>query len=362
MSRNRNYMSRLLGFVLLGCLLVPAAVAQGSVNSICTPDAGQVFIAEGRYDKAVQAFTCVIAGAPTEAAGYRGRAEAEVLLGRYSDAMADYGRITALVEPVHPDARQTIIAEYDARLAQAPNDVAALTGAGFARWEDFQYPQAIKVLDHLLEVHPEDPFATLFRGSSRVLKGVNKGPGLADLERAIQLAPTSPDVRWLVADAYTYGQPDPQRAFAEATLALQWGVDTPRVHAILAAALNAFGQTQAAAAHIAAHLELVATQLVPTSPLDPGAWLTLDLGPGRVYSVPVPAVAGQTISISTGSKDYWDSIAVLLSPDGTPIVGSDDDSGYFAAFDWVAQETGTYSLRATFFEAVNTGQLVVKRG
>ena len=113
MSRNRNYMSRLLGFVLLGCLHVPAADAQGSVNSNCTPDAGQAFIADGRYDKAVQAFTCVIAGAPAEADGYRGRAEAEVLLGRYSDAMADYGRVTAFVEPAI-EARTIIALTNDA--------------------------------------------------------------------------------------------------------------------------------------------------------------------------------------------------------------------------------------------------------
>jgi hypothetical protein len=35
---------------------------------------------------------------------------------------------------------------------------------------------------------------------------------------------------------------------------------------------------------------------------------------------------------------------------------------YFAAFDWVAEETGTYMLHVTSFEAVSTGELVVTRG
>jgi predicted hotdog family 3-hydroxylacyl-ACP dehydratase len=59
-------------------------------------------------------------------------------------------------------------------------------------------------------------------------------------------------------------------------------------------------------------------------------------------AIPVAAVVGQRISISVGSKDYWDSIAVLLSPDGAPVLGSDDEIGYHAAVDWIAQETGTH--------------------
>jgi hypothetical protein len=47
--------------------------------------------------------------------------------------------------------------------------------------------------------------------------------------------------------------------------------------------------------------------------------------------------------------------------DGSPVVGSDDDSGYFAAFEWVAEETGIYRLQVTSFESVTTGVLLVKR-
>lgn len=101
------------------------------------------------------------------------------------------------------------------------------------------------------------------------------------------------------------------------------------------------------------------TELLTAPPLASGDTLTLDLVPGRAYAIPIAATAGETISISTSSRDYWDSIAVLLAPDGSPVVGSDDDNAYFAAFDWVAEETGIYLLQVAFFEAVNTGELVV---
>jgi tetratricopeptide (TPR) repeat protein len=339
------------------------AAAASSPSTKCTSQRGQDFLDAGRYDHATREFTCVIEAQPTAIEGYRGRIEAELLLGRYSDALRDYARVTAVVEPVHPDAHEIIRAGYADRLAVAPHDIPALTGASFERWANFDYAQAIHLLDRLLDVRPDDPYGTLFVGSSRLLQG-GPGPkerGAADLERAIALAPESPDVRFIVADAYTYGLPDLERAFAEATLALNWGLGTPRVHAILATAYNAFGDLLAGGTHIQTHIDLVTTELVTAPPLATGDSLALDLVPGRTYAVPVSATAGETISISTSSPDFWDSIAVLLAPDGSPAVGSDDENAYFAAFDWVAPETGTYLLQVTSFESINTGELVVTR-
>ena len=75
--------------------------------------------------------------------------------------------------------------------------------------------------------------------------------------------------------------------------------------------------------------------------------------------MPIVASAGTTVSISTGSKDFIDTILVLLAPDGTPLVGSDDEKAYFAGISWVAPAEGTYRLRVTSFEAVSTGILLV---
>jgi hypothetical protein len=69
----------------------------------------------------------------------------------------------------------------------------------------------------------------------------------------------------------------------------------------------------------------------------------------------------QLISIVTSSRDYWDTIAVLLAPDGTPAIGSDDARSYFAAFEWPATQSAIYRLRVTFFESVNSGVIRVTR-
>jgi tetratricopeptide (TPR) repeat protein len=322
---------------------------------------GQAFIDEGRYAQAVREFTCVIEAEPTGVEGYRGRIEAELLLGRYAEAVRDYARVTALVEPVHPDAEAIIYAGYAARLAIAPEDIPALTRASFARWWFFDYAQAIHLLHQLLDVSPDDLYGNLFRGSSSLLLGATRDRGVADLERAIALAPESPDVRFIVADAYTYGLADPERAFAEATFALEGGLDIPRVHAILGSALLAFGDLQAAATHIQRHIELVTTELVTTAPIFLKSSLALELVPGRTYEIPVAATASETISISTSSRDFTDTILVLLAPDGSPVVGADDTKGFFAALEFVAEQTVTYRLRATSFESVSTGELLVTR-
>jgi tetratricopeptide (TPR) repeat protein len=334
-----------------------------AAKAACSAEDGQGLIDDGRYEAAVREFTCVIAARPTDVDGYRGRIEAALLLGRFSDAVRDYARVSAFVIPVHPDAATTIHAGYADRLAVAPQDVAALTGASFARWWFFEYATAIHVLDDLLTVAPDDVYATLLRGSSRLLLGANPTGGAADVERAIALAPTSADVRFIVADAYTYGDPDPERALAEGSRALAWGLDTPRVHAILASALSALGDVAEGAAHIVRHIEIVTTQTVVAAALAAGSSAALDLVPGRTYDIPVVAHAGESIRITTSSPalEIGDSIAVVVGPDGTAVVGGDDDKQYFAAFEWDAGVTGTYRLLVTSFEGVGTGELLVKR-
>jgi hypothetical protein len=218
------------------------------------------------------------------------------------------------------------------------------------------------LIDVLLTIEPDDVYGVLFRGSGRVLGGTAVAAGIADLDRAIELDPESPDVRFVVADAYTYGaSPDVTRAFTEATQALAGGLDTPRVRAILAAAQLASGDHRAAGAHFARHLELVTADLRTTQPLEAGGSLALRLTPGRVYEVPLPATSGTTISIMTAGTDVTDSIAVLLDPDGTPVTGGDDETGSFAAIAWETAVTGVYRLRVASFEAVETGTLEVTR-
>ncbi len=346
----------------LVCTIAPAAPAAAqSPKKACSATQGQTYINQGRYDQAIREFTCVISAQPTEVDGYRGRAEAELMLGRYSDALRDLARVIAFVEPVHPDAAATIHDGYEARLAADPQNIVALTGATFAQWWSYNYPATIHLAEELLAVRPNDRFARLFRGSSRLLHRSQVNGGIADIEFAIAAAPDSADVRFVTADAYTYGLFDPNRAFAEAMAALTGGLDTPRIQAILATIYIYYGDQLSAAMHLLRHFELVTTELVPAAALAAGGSLTLGLVPGRALEIPVPAVAGQMVSIRTSSADMWDTIAVMLAPDGTPVVGGDDFIKYMAGFDWEPPVSATYKLRVTSFESINTGEVTIYR-
>lgn len=324
---------------------------------------GQRRIDQGRYADAVAIYTCILAGDPTVLDAYRGRAEASLRLGLFSDAMRDHARITAVVLPAQPDAIDTLFADYDARLSRHPDDVAALTGAIFVHWWNFDYGATLPLLDQLLALRPNDLFGTLYRGSNRLFVGEDVAGGMADFEAAIALAPSSAHVRFIVADGYTYAYPDPSRALSEANLALAWGLDTPRVHAILASSSFALGDVASGAYHVQQHIEQVTTAVASVPALGAGQSAALDLTPGTTFELPITVTAGEPVSIRTDSPSgaIYDSIVVLVAPDGSPAIGNDDFIDYFAGFDWVAPTAGTFVLRVTSFEGVSTGDLLVSR-
>lgn len=365
-TRPRLVALRLLFLTFIAVVLTSSPALTAYAGNCCcgaTLSQGQQKINQGDYQGAIHIFECIITANPQTVDAYRGRIEAELMLGRYSDAFADYARVTAVVLPVNPDAGEEILDGYEARLASNPWSVTALKGASFAYWWLFEYDETISLLNRLLLINSNDVYANLFRGSNRLFLGSNVSGGEADLNRAIQLAPYSADVRFIVADAYTYALPDPDRALDEAWLALWWGLDTPRVHAILASAHTALGNTAYATYHLDRHLDLVTDETVGTTSLNVGGTKTLSLVPGRVFEIPIPAVSGHRIAIETSSTDpdVWDTILVLYAPDGSPVIGNDDFVDYYAGLDWVAPQTGTYKLRVTSFEAVSTGPLVVSR-
>lgn len=322
---------------------------------------GQKQIDRGRLEAAIVTFSCVIDDDPLALDGYRGRAEAKLLSGRYSDAMRDYALVTAVVMPERSDAPDAILSSYDARLAEDGDDIAALTGASFAHWWYFDYATALSLLDELALLEPNDLYGVLYRGSSRLFVGDDIPGGVADFERAIELAPGSRDVRFIVADGYTYAYPDAARARQEAMLALAWGLDTPRIHAILASAAFAQGDEAAGAKHLKRHVKLVTTELVATPPLAVGASMLLDFVAGRTFQIPIHATNGQPLSIRTTSPSgaIYDSVVVLTGPGGAAVIGNDDFVDYFAGFDWTPAKTGVYTLNVTTFEGVGTGDLEV---
>jgi hypothetical protein len=328
---------------------------------------GQQQINQGQYEEAIRTFSSILQTDPRTVDAYRGRSEAKLLLGQYADAYDDiFALANATIQPSDvDDLGNQIKASYAQRLQSSPWDVPALTGAAFAEWAYWGYLDAIPHLNKLLQLNPNNVYAKLFRGSNRLFAGVDLAAGEADLDAAIALAPSSAHVRYVVSDAYTYALPDLVRAYDEASLALSWGLDTPRVRAILATALNDhYGNLPAAAAHIKAHIDQVTDVTQTMSTLPVGGQMTLNLVPWKTFHIPLTLTKGQKLNITTSSTiwNVWDSILVVIDPNGNPVVGSDDYIDYFAGLNnWTVPKSGTYRLEVTSFEAMHTGPLIVSR-
>ncbi|MBK6809718.1 MAG: hypothetical protein IPG81_12580, partial [Sandaracinaceae bacterium] len=96
----------------------------------------------------------------------------------------------------------------------------------FALWWVSEYEAALAPLAVLLTLDPDDPYAVLFRGSTRLFVGTDVAGGTSDLTRALELDAANPHAHFVVADAYTYALPDLALALAEAEMAIALGLDT----------------------------------------------------------------------------------------------------------------------------------------
>lgn len=62
-------------------VLLLATASYAAAFAHCSAEEGQRLIEEGRYERAVREFSCLIDAQPASVDGYRGRIEAKLLLG-----------------------------------------------------------------------------------------------------------------------------------------------------------------------------------------------------------------------------------------------------------------------------------------
>jgi len=315
----------------------------------------------GQLEVTPEATPCLTEAGELDVDAYRGRIEAALMAGSYSNGLGQYTQMQKVVIPTMPDAFDQILTAYNAQVSASPDDLIALIGQSFAQWWVSDYKAAIATTGHLLELMPDNVYATLFRGSSRLFTGDLEG-GEADIARALELAPNSADVHFIAADAYTYALGDLTRALEQATLARDLGLNTPRVNAILATAYMEQGDEALATQYFAEHIAGATSEYVDTEPLAAGSSVTLDFVPGRTYRIPVVAEAGETLTLLAASGvDGVDTLAVLLGPDGSQVTSNDDYTDLNAGIVRQVDAAGIYTLVIGTFEGAGTGEVVVSR-
>jgi hypothetical protein len=314
----------------------------------------------GAAEVTPEATPCLTDSGTLDVTAYKGRIEAALMAGRYASALGEVTQMQRVVIPAIPDAFDQLLAAYEAQLAASPDDLIALIGYSFAQWWVSDYAGATATYDRLLGVLPDNAYATLFRGSSRLFDGDTDG-GELDIARVLELAPNSPDAHFIAADALLYALGDVTRAGEQAALARDLGLVTPRVNAILATAAMADGDEALATQYFAEHIAGATTGYVDTEPLAAGGSLTLDFTPGVAFRVPLEVAAGETLTVLADSPDGVDTLAVLLGPEGALVTSNDDYTDLNAGIVRTLDAAGVYTLVLGTFEGAGTGSVTLQR-
>ncbi len=359
---------RLFVFCLICCgvCLNSSAIIFAQNDNACDTDTdflktGQALLKAADYENAIADFTCAIEADKLNIGAYRGRIEALLLAGIYSEALRNYTEIAIHVIPETPNAVEQIIDAYRTTLDSDPENIILLTGYSFALWWVSDYEAALIEIEKILAVEPDNFYALMFHGStSFFLEDFETGE--RDFARVLELVPENADIHFVLADAYTYAVGDMEKALEHGLLASELGLDTARLNAILGTAYFYLGDEATAIPYFARHIERATVETIEQADLEKEQAITLNMIPGQTYRFLVEVAADETLKISTTSDtDAVDTIMVLLAADGTLVTGNDDSVELNAGFEKVIEEVGIYTLLLSSFEGAGTGEVNIIR-
>lgn len=229
---------------MLASLVVPL-----SAQAVCDPAIDNLAKAEvardaGNYTAALGAYDCALEADPENASILFERGLTSLLLPSF-----DYGALVDVSTAV--DADPTL---FDAALADSAtqvednaDDVPTLIRRGYLLWRNIEDEAALEVFETILDIEPDNVFATLFRGSSNQYLG-NTEDAAADFERVTnELAPDNLSVVQFIAETYS-GTDDYERTLQYYDLALALDPRNAGYYVARAWAYNSLGDSSGAEA------------------------------------------------------------------------------------------------------------------
>lgn len=168
---------------------------------------GRLHLAQNRPHAALRDFSRAIAKDAKFAAGYKARAEAKIALERFDEAVEDLSRAVAF-EPQNIEiyvqrgycylaARNAsgAIKDFQRATELDGKSTAALEGLALAHAKAEAYDDALNHLGRAIELDPRSAQAYAYRAV--VYKWLGQPElGEKDIERAMKLEPTRPEVQW----------------------------------------------------------------------------------------------------------------------------------------------------------------------
>jgi tetratricopeptide (TPR) repeat protein len=324
---------------------------------------GQQSFDAGDYQKAVQDYSLFILLNPTFGEAYHLRGLAYAGLNDLDLALADLnealdfpqssdqltGQIysdRALIYLQQNDA-ESALKDLEASITAAPDLPNAYSQRARLYLLTGQYQDAVKDYDKLIELAPDYSPGYAGRALANTRLG-NADEAVSDYDHFIELEPNN-------AGAYSerailkLGQAKYDAALVDMNAAIKLQPDDPSFYLQRGIVDLALNEQPAAAADYLAWIRKQETRSVDGDPLQPGESQVLVMQQGLSYELPFEANAGQKVTLTASARENskTDPLIVLLDPNSTPILVSDDSgSGSYdsAIKDFVIPANGTYTL------------------
>jgi tetratricopeptide (TPR) repeat protein len=214
----RRFIIIFVVLTMLAGLVVPI-----SAQATCDPAVNNLAKAEaardaGNYTASLAAYSCALEADPENASIQFERGMTGLLTPNFNyDTLLD---ISAAVN-ADPTLFDTALADSAALVEANPDSVPALVRRGYLLWRNVEDEAAVEVFDAILEIQPDNVFATLFRASSNQYLG-NLEDAAADFERvATELAPDNAGAIRFIAETYADTQDyESTRTYYDAAIAL----------------------------------------------------------------------------------------------------------------------------------------------
>lgn len=180
----------LVGAALLLTAVAPLLAENTCPTNVSLEDGAAAFDAH-RYAEAISLYSCLLDDEPENAEAYLWRGRALLLNGNWFAAMIDYDAADlymAVTEQVwdqqERDSAQMISAD--------PEDITGYVIRAHWFWYANVYDQALLNLERILEIDPNNVFALTYRGSTRMMLGLDGAE--ADWATALELMPDNPEI------------------------------------------------------------------------------------------------------------------------------------------------------------------------
>jgi tetratricopeptide (TPR) repeat protein len=353
------------------------ALKAAPASDIVLNNRGWAYYRLGQYQLALADFNAALAINPKLASARNNRGLAYARLGKMTEALADFQEAVTLGEkPAEWAAinQANLGKQSGSPTAEPPQAPTAVAPADFTQYvqdavvayQSGDYEKTITLMSKAIELEPRQDSLLRFRADVYVMMK-QYDLAIQDFSKAIELNPnyagTCGCPPYRLGRAYVYalaGQAD--KAQADIDWVRRNMPGNRFLPLVQGEVYEATGDAAKAAVNLKQWIDSIQTEQIPLPAPASAEPFTVDMQPGRVYTVRFWAKKGQVLNVKADATagDHMDPLIVLLDHHQQAVAGSDDHDGINAAVEgFVVPEDCNYTLVISHGNGGKVGQVAV---